>query len=236
MKRFLSILFASAAIGLAAAPAEATLTTIGTANYSLDAGLDYNLIYDEDLGLIWLDYSNALNTWQNQRDWAAGLNAGGVLTYNINPGLNVTWGADWRLPTVVPQNYNVGYDGTTGFGYNITTGSEMGHLFYTELGNKGYYATDGTGPQSGWGLVNTSPFTNLQPNFYWSGTEYAPNPNLAWGFYFNYGNQDADVKNDNLYALAVRPGDVAAVPEPGTMLLLGSGMAGLVAFRKRFGF
>lgn len=40
----------------------------------------------------------------------------------------------------------------------------------------------------------------------------------------------------DFYAWAVRSGDVAAstpVPEPGSFMLLGSGLTGLVMFRKR---
>jgi hypothetical protein len=46
----------------------------------------------------------------------------------------------------------------------------------------------------------------MQPNDYWSGTEYAPNPDNAWNFNFNNGNQNNDNKDNNNYAWAVRPG------------------------------
>lgn len=119
------------------------------------------------------------------------------------------------------------YNGTGPDGYNITT-SEMGHLYYTELGNKGFYATDGTNPQPGWGLSNTGPFQNLVSSVYWSGTEFATFTDLAWDFGFDDGFQGADDKFINAYyGLAVRSGDVAApVPEPTTIALLGSALRG----------
>jgi hypothetical protein len=47
----------------------------------------------------------------------------------------------------------------------------------------------------------------LSAAVYWSGTEYAPNPNNAWNFNTNDGNQNNDDKNNELFAWAVRPGD-----------------------------
>jgi len=47
---------------------------------------------------------------------------------------------------------------------------------------------------------------NRQANFYWSGTEFAPNTNNAWNFNFNNGNQNANNKNNNNFAWAVHSG------------------------------
>ena len=43
-------------------------------------------------------------------------------------------------------------------------------------------------------------------NDYWFGLEYAPNTNNAWNFNTNNGNQNANNKNNQFYAMAVRPG------------------------------
>jgi hypothetical protein len=42
---------------------------------------------------------------------------------------------------------------------------------------------------------------------YWSGSEYAPNPNNAWNFNTNNGNQNANNKNNQFYGWAVRSGE-----------------------------
>ena len=148
MKRILFCMLAMLVVFALVTPAHAFLINRGTDT------LGNRLIYDNDLDITWYDFSNAANSWQNQVNWALGLSVTfGSTTYD-----------DWRLPLTVDGLYVFGWDGTTTAGYNITN-SEMGHLFYTELGNKGYYAIDGTNPQPGWGLTNTGDFQNLSvPN------------------------------------------------------------------------
>lgn len=193
---------------------DAGLTVIGTAAYN---GKTYNLIYEDDQGLIWLDYTkrNAGN-WENAISWASGLNDPGILTYKFNSGVSVTWNGEWRLPETVDGKRIFGYDGTTTAGFNITTG-EMGHLFYTSLGNLAYFDGNGKsragwGDDARWGLKNKEPFTNLYPEGYWSGTDYSIYNQHAWIFDLDSGSQtNGSVKSTSCFsALAVRPGKVVS--------------------------
>jgi hypothetical protein len=68
----------------------------------------------------------------------------------------------------------------------------------------------------------------------WSGTEDSADPqNYAWQFDANIGLQAYDLKVRYRYALAVSPGNISAVPLPGAAWLVGSGLLGLVASRRR---
>ena len=171
------------------------------------------LIYDTDFNITWYDYTNTFNTWQNQMNWASALSVSGGDLVGVYD--------DWRLPTALNQN-------GTGpcSGYNCT-GSEMGHLYFTEFGNKEY-------PSSGYGLAIKGDFQKLQAVTYWSCTEYSA---AAWAFYASSGWQGYGNKGSyGVYAIAVRNGDVAVVPEPISSILVvigGATLIGIKYFRER---
>ncbi len=107
---------------------------------------------------------------------------------------------DWRLPAA---------DGCLGFGCR---GSEFGRLWYEALGLPG-----GVTPAS------MAPFERVQAAPYWTSTPLG----AGTAGYFNAqgGSQNGLPMAAQSYAVAVRRGDVALVPEPATAWLLLAGLA-----------
>ena len=173
------------------------------------------MVYDDVNNITWAADANlaqtsgysgydadGLMTWANAVAWADQLRLGGY--------------TDWSLPTTVPAVWDMNQ-----------TGSQMGNLFYTQLGGVAYSSITTTHN------ANYTLFTNVKNSEYWSGSEYATIPSYAWNFNTGNGYQDYYNKDVQYYAWAVRPGDVAAVPVPGAFWLFGSALVALTGLKRR---
>lgn len=208
------------------------------------------LLYDNVLNVTWLQDANYAKTsgydadglmdWSGANTWAANL----VYHDSIR---NVDY-SDWRLVRNTPVNgtsfdYSLSNNGSTDGGYNITSPhSELAYMYNVNLSLKDFLSTTGI-YQADFGIFgngtidgqnNVGPVTNLQSYAYWSGSENASDPVRAWSFDTAFGAQAYGYnKNQQLYAWAVRPGDVSAVPVPGAVWLFGGGLLGLLGLKRR---
>ncbi len=181
------------------------------------------LIYDSDRDITWLADANlgaasvwddgfsgtdGAMTWQSAVNWAASLSYAGF--------------DDWRLPSTAVPDATCATPPPS-FGVNCTN-SELGHMYYTELGGTVH---DPLGPHPAPG---PGPFTNLQGDGYWSGTEFDATDAYVLNFGYS-GAQAADNKTIGYFAWAVRDGD--PVPVPATAWLFVTGLIALAARARR---
>lgn len=160
------------------------------------------------------DTTTGQMSWWGAQAWVGYLNS---ISYGGVTG--------WRLPNADPL---------CGFSSNCTS-SELGHLYYTELNKVAYPAANsgilGTGASSDTS-GSVGPFDNAHTWGYWSGTEYASFAGIAWSFGTSTGGQGQLAKGDSIYGWAVRDGQVAAVPVPAAVWLMGSGVMGFLGWRR----
>lgn len=208
----------------------------------------HGLLYDDVLNITWMQDANYART---QYLTSAGIlgDADGKMNWNAATtwvqDLNFAGYDDWRLPAVNPVNgvnFNLTYSdtGSTDFGYNLVKpSSELAYMHYTNLKNASLYAPFGF--RNGCGdnlpdqcMLNTLPFSNMQPAEYWTGTEIAPNSDSAFHFNTAIGLQYGSTKTgDERFAWAVRDGDVIAVPEPNAFLMILVGSLSLLIVGNR---
>ncbi len=149
-------------------------------------------------------YDNQLNI-----TWAADANINGKDTWNNQvgwaAGLTVGGVGGWRLP-IADRNDDGNVVNCSGGGVAGCADNEIGFLYWEE----------------GITAVAPGPFSNVQSFGYWSATEVAGNPSFAWFFNYISGARDLLSKSSNLFAWAVRSGDVLGLmqldpilPDPG---------------------
>ena len=139
-----------------------------------------------------------LNNWNIGRGfWSATAASGSAQALAETAGFNATGLTGWRLPT--------------GARFQPAGPLDEFESIWADVGGTL------TGLQS--------EFDGVQSALYWSGSD--GDANVASGFDATNGNQGGVGKNDPLFAVAVRSGDVvAAVPEPESLALV---LVGLVA-------
>lgn len=213
------------------------------------------LIYDDVLDVTWLQDANLAKSesfgvlnisigggvdWYTAINWIDAMNAANYMGYG-----------DWHLPKTMPVNglnydTNLSYNGSTDRGFNISApgsaypgskGSELAYMFYNNLNCSASRDMNGN-HQPGGGILShpgDHGFTNLTSYNFWSGTDYPTHPSLAFKFGFFDGAQIGANKSllTSGIVWAVRDGDVAPVPIPSAVWLLGSGLIGLVGFRRK---
>jgi hypothetical protein len=225
-----------------------------TAEATLLSRLDGKAVYDTDLDITWIADANlaasytfgvdpslinadgTMNWYTAQWDWIPAMNAHegtGYLGFN-----------DWRLPVSQQPDFQCTVPISAGLGSvgHNCVGSEMGHLFYEELGGTpDIPILDSDDPDVA--LFKNLANTGGRGGF-WSATVLAYDPTFAYYFYFDNNipligeitagiqNTGPKFNNDIWVAWAVRDGDVLRVPEPATLGLYVAGLALLLAGRR----
>ena len=190
-----------------------------SANAALVSRLGGAAAYDTVLDITWLTDASPIGggNWDLQVAWADSLDTLGF--------------DDWRLASMsvsagVPTGTTDSVVDCSAVSELLCRDNELGYMFYQNM--DGDLFDDKRGNQTVDGVL----LTDVQSG-YWSGTEFAPNPALAWLFNFVVGFQLNGVKDDGYYGWAVRAGDVSAVPVPAAVWLFGSGLIGLLGLARR---
>jgi hypothetical protein len=141
-------------------------------------------VYDTDLNITWLadanlPVSNSFNvtgiapngtvSWNNAQTYIVAMNAANYLGFST-----------WRLPTTLQPDPSCSTQDAANHvssDFNCS-GSELGHLFYKELGGMANSAISVTHN------ANFNFFRNVPDGGYWSDTSYSVDPSGAWLFRF----------------------------------------------------
>lgn len=165
------------------------------------SGATADCITDKLTGLMWpkngsIGFSNGsspytplatpelsnTNAYRNKVTWSGTVSSKEVFTAITNLNTEKLCGySDWRLPNKVELKSLINYGAV----------NPADWLMYG-TGNVSSTACDG------------ACFTNVQADFYWSSSSYAPNTNNAWCVDFNDGDVSANYRDSSHYVWPVR--------------------------------
>lgn len=198
-------------------------------------------LYDTALNITWLRDANYARTIGMNTQHGGGMSLRQAKAFAST--LSIGGFGDWRLPKVVDTG-TLGCNlanSQTDCGYNVQTMSngvvysEMAHLYYKTLGNKGFKDASGKWnfPTGQSGLTNTATFKNLSGDFYWEESDRFTPTYSAWSFRTYTGLQDTVNSGNPYLTMFVRDGDVAAVPESSSINLGLMGLSVALALARR---
>jgi hypothetical protein len=248
------LLAAGLLLSLSTLTAEAALTPYSSGGQSLVYSSVSDVTWTQDANLFKTLY-DANNTLVNQiasvtpsyNDPVWGEQTIDAGDFNTANGRMTWWGAKafvnylnsvnyagsklWALPGAGANPYWDQWD------YN-QTGGQFGQLYYDELNKLAFPGTNGQdygilGDRSYDTSGTAGPFSNARTSGYWGTDEFPVFPGDAWIFNTAYGYQTDILKDSQAYAWVVSRGQVSAVPVPGAVWLMGSGLLGLLNLKRR---
>jgi hypothetical protein len=148
-------------------------------------------------------YASGAMNYESATAWIAALNAANYLGHS-----------NWQLPTTPFHDHECPEKGPSGesFGFGCDSGA-LGYLYYTALGFQAPNTAVPIPPN------RVGPFSNFQPNLYWSQSFAGGLSGNIAAFSFASGAQDGSTENDFLDVLPMIPDKI-----PGTPPATGTGL------------